>query len=61
MNFELYHTRHSTCSQKVRLTLAEKGYPERGKDWVEHDIDLGILKQLVARSLADMEKIYDCR
>ena len=38
MTFELYHTRHSTCSQKVRLTLAEKGCPERGQDWVDTGI-----------------------
>lgn len=52
MKFELYHTRHSTCSQKVRMTLAEKGYPERGKDWVEHDIDLGKFEHLTPEYLA---------
>lgn len=26
MTIELYQTAHSTCSQKVRITLAEKGY-----------------------------------
>lgn len=46
MKLELYHTSHSTCSQKVRLTLAEKGLPERGKDWVEHDVDLNKFEQL---------------
>jgi len=46
MTIELYHTAHSTCSQKVRLTLAEKGLPERGKDWVEHEVDLGKFQQL---------------
>jgi glutathione S-transferase len=46
MTIELYHTSHSTCSQKVRLTLAEKGLPERGRDWVEHDVDLNTFQQL---------------
>ena len=46
MTFELYHTRHSTCSQKVRLTLAEKGLPERGTAWVEHEVDLGKVEHL---------------
>ena len=45
MTIELYHTAHSTCSQKVRLTLAEKGLV-RGKDWIEHEIDLGKFQQL---------------
>ena len=46
MSIELYHTAHSTCSQKVRLTLAEKGMGERGKDWVEHDVNLSKFDQL---------------
>jgi glutathione S-transferase len=46
MTIELYHTAHSTCSQKVRLTLAEKGLPERGKDWIEHEVDLGKFQHL---------------
>jgi glutathione S-transferase len=46
MAIELYHTSHSTCSQKVRLTLAEKGLPERNKDWIEHDVDLNKFQQL---------------
>lgn len=46
MSIELYHTAHSTCSQKVRLTLAEKGLPERGKDWIEHEVDLGKFEHL---------------
>ena len=45
MTIELYQTAHSTCSQKVRITLAEKGL-ERGKDWVEREIDLGKFQQL---------------
>ena len=32
---ELYHNAFSTCSQKVRLVLAEKGL-----DFVSHEIDL---------------------
>lgn len=46
MTIELYQTAGSTCSQKVRLTLAEKGFPERGKDWVEHEVNLGKNEQL---------------
>ena len=41
MTIELYHTAHSTCSQKVRIALAEKGKGERNKDWVEREVDLG--------------------
>ncbi len=48
MTIELYHTSHSTCSQKVRLTLAEKGLPDRNKDWIEHDINLNTFQQLSA-------------
>jgi glutathione S-transferase len=33
MALELYHSAHSTCSQKVRLCLAEKGL-----DWVAHEL-----------------------
>lgn len=33
MALELYHSAHSTCSQKVRLCLAEKGL-----DWVGHEL-----------------------
>jgi glutathione S-transferase len=33
--FELYHGEISTCSQKVRITLAEKGL-----DWVSHHLNL---------------------
>lgn len=46
MTVELYHTSHSTCSQKVRITLAEKGMPKRGEDWIEHEVDLGKYQQL---------------
>ena len=51
MIIELYHTSHSTCSQKVRLTLAEKGMPERNKDWIEHDVDLNKFQQLTPEYL----------
>src|ERR1700710_974304 len=51
MTIELYHTSHSTCSQKVRLALAEKGLPERNKDWVEHDVDLNKFEQLAPEYL----------
>lgn len=51
MTIELYHTAHSTCSQKVRLAFAEKGKPERGKDWVEHEVDLGQFQQLTPEYL----------
>lgn len=33
MTLELYHSGHSTCSQKVRICLAEKGL-----DWVSHEL-----------------------
>jgi glutathione S-transferase len=46
MTIELYHTAHSTCSQKVRITLAEKGMPTRGEDWIEHEVNLGKFEQL---------------
>ncbi len=45
MTMELYHTAHSTCSQKVRVTFAEKGL-QRGKDWIEREVDLGRFQQL---------------
>lgn len=45
MTMELYQTAHSTCSQKVRITLAEKGLV-RGKDWIEREVDLGKFQQL---------------
>lgn len=38
---ELYHANHSTCSQKVRLCLAEKGL-----EYESHLIDLGAKDQL---------------
>lgn len=46
MTLELYQTAHSTCSQKVRIALAEKGLPQRGKDWLEHEVDMAKFQQL---------------
>ena len=40
MTIELYHTAHSTCSQKVRMCLAEKGMPHPDKDWTANEIYL---------------------
>ncbi len=37
---ELYHFNNSVCSQKVRMTLAEKGL-----SWTEHPVDLFKLEQ----------------
>ena len=44
---ELYHNRNSTCSQKVRLALAEKGL-----DWTGHHLDLRAFEQLRPEFLA---------
>jgi glutathione S-transferase len=52
MAFELYNAPQSTCSQKVRMTLAEKGFAERGVDWVDHHVDLGKFEQLKPEYLA---------
>lgn len=38
---ELYNTPHSTCSQKVRICIAEKGL-----EWTDHLLDLGKKDQL---------------
>lgn len=43
MPFELFHHAASTCSQKVRLCLAEKGVT----DWVSHVVDLAANEHLV--------------
>ena len=52
MKIEMYQAPQSTCSQKVRVTLAEKGLPEMNKDWIEHDVDLGKFEQLEPDYLA---------
>ena len=51
MTFELYHTHHSTCSQKVRIALAEKGLPNKDKDWVAREVDLGKFEHLTPEYL----------
>ena len=47
MALELYHLHHSTCSQKVRICLAEKGVK-----WVGHHVDLTHGENLEADFLA---------
>lgn len=44
---ELYHANHSTCSQKVRLCLAEKG-----QDFTSHLINLATKEQVTPDYLA---------
>lgn len=44
---ELYHSTHSTCSQKVRLCLAEKAIP-----WTGHHLNLRRFDQLAPAFLA---------
>ena len=44
---ELYHSLHSTCSQKVRLCLAEKGI-----EWRGHHLNLRRFDQLKPEFLA---------
>ena len=44
---ELWHATHSTCSQKVRLCLAEKGLP-----WKSHFVDLRRFQHLQPGFLA---------
>jgi len=43
---ELYHAPQSTCSQKVRIVLAEKGL-----DWTERRINLNANEQLKSEYL----------
>ena len=43
---ELYYARHSTCSQKVRICMAEKGL-----EWTDHLLDLGKKDQLAPEYL----------
>ena len=47
MTIELWHATHSTCSQKVRLCLAEKGLA-----WTSHFIDLRRFQHLEPAFLA---------
>jgi glutathione S-transferase len=51
VTIELYQSHHSTCSQKVRITLAEKGLPEKDKDWIAHEINLGKFEHLTPEYL----------
>ena len=44
---ELYHSTHSTCSQKVRICLAEKGLA-----WTGHHLNLRRFDQLKSEFLA---------
>ena len=47
MSLELWHATHSTCSQKVRLCLAEKRLP-----WQSHFVDLRRFRHLEPEFLA---------
>ena len=47
MTLELYHAAHSTCSQKVRICLAEKGV-----EWVSRDIDFSARGNLAPEYMA---------
>lgn len=47
MSLELWHATHSTCSQKVRLCLAEKRLP-----WESHFVDLRRFQHLEPEFLA---------
>ena len=47
MPLELFHHDASTCSQKVRICLAEKGI-----DWVNRPVDLGAGENLTPEYLA---------
>ena len=45
---ELFHAHNSTCSQKVRLCLAEKGI----RDWVSRPVNIAAGENLSAEYLA---------
>lgn len=47
MTLELYHAAHSTCSQKVRICLAEKGV-----EWVSRPIDFSARENLSPEYMA---------
>lgn len=51
MALELFHAHNSTCSQKVRICLAEKG-AEEGRDWVSRPINLAARENLTPAFLA---------
>jgi glutathione S-transferase len=48
MSLELFHAHNSTCSQKVRLCLAEKGI----RDWISRPVDISKRENLSAEYLA---------
>ncbi|MEK9660497.1 MAG: glutathione S-transferase family protein [Alphaproteobacteria bacterium] len=51
MTLELFHAHNSTCSQKVRICLAEKGALE-GTDWVSRPVDLAARENFTPEYLA---------
>jgi glutathione S-transferase len=48
MSLELFHAHKSTCSQKVRLCLAEKGI----RDWISRPVDISKRENLLPEYLA---------
>jgi glutathione S-transferase len=48
MSLELFHAHNSTCSQKVRLCLAEKGI----RDWISRPVDISKRENLSPEYLA---------
>ena len=48
MSLELFHAHNSTCSQKVRLCLAEKGI----RDWISRPVDISERENLSPEYLA---------
>jgi glutathione S-transferase len=48
MALELFHAHNSTCSQKVRLCLAEKGI----RDWISRPVDISKCENLSPEYLA---------
>ena len=53
---ELFHANKSTCSQKVRICLAEKGL-----DYVDNQINLQLGEQLTPEFLAHTGRIEDAK
>lgn len=51
MPLELFHAHNSTCSQKVRICLAEKGAVE-GRDWISRPVNLAARENLTPEFLA---------
>ena len=48
MSLELFHAHNSTCSQKVRLCLTEKGI----RDWISRPVDISKRENLSPEFLA---------